>query len=98
MFETLAAMLAEIMNVDVSDISPRTPLVAADGLEELDFARLILAAEKKFSVTIYDVDAAAFYTLEDMRAYLEQIARQDKKGDADEDHSPIDTNDYFYSE
>ena len=67
MFNKLAELIAEIMNVDPSDIDPRTPLRANDGLDALDFARLIIAAEKKFRITIYDVDAANFFYMEDMR-------------------------------
>ena len=55
------------MNVDPSDVTENTPLRARDGLSDLDFARLVIAAEQRFGITIYDVDAAAFYYLRDMR-------------------------------
>ena len=98
MFDKLAHLVAEIMNVDPSDIDPRTPLRAADGLDALDFARLIIAAEKKFRITIYDVDAAAFWYVDDMRAYLADMLRDDGKDEDDEEEAVIDVDEYFYSD
>ena len=49
MFEKLCAMVAEIMNVDPSDVTENTPLRARDGLSDLDFARLVIAARSKYS-------------------------------------------------
>ena len=98
MFNKLAELIAEIMNVDPSDIDPRTPLRANDGLDALDFARLIIAAEKKFRITIYDVDAANFFYMEDMRAYLEEQMRDSGDDEAEKEEAVIDVDEYFYSD
>ena len=97
MFEKLCAMVAEIMNFDPSDVTENTPLRARDGLSDLDFARLVIAAEQRFGITIYDVDAAAFYYLRDMREYLAGAMKEEGKARSDEE-SPIDAQEYFYSE
>ncbi len=98
MSDKLAQLVAEIMNVDPADINQRTPLRAADGLDALDFARLIIAAEKRFSLTIYDVDAAAFWYFEDMRAYLADRMRDDGNDDEEVEDAVIDVDEYFYSD
>ncbi len=97
MFEKIAAIVAEIMNVDISDITQRTPLRGADGMNEMDFARLVIALEKRFGVTVYDVDAVTFSFVEDVCRYLAPLVG-DKTAARNADESPIDLDEYFYSE
>lgn len=97
MFEKVAAIIAEIMNVDVCDITQRTPLRGPDGMNEMDFARLVIALEKRFGVTVYDVDAVTFFFVEDVCNYLTPLTGG-KKAERNDDESPIDLDEYFYSE
>ena len=65
MFEKLARIIAETINVDPSDIYPEMAIQGSDGLSEWEFARMIIAAEREFKTRIYDIDAAGFRKLEE---------------------------------
>ena len=96
MFEKLARIIAETINVDPSDIYPEMTIQGKDGLSEWEFARLIIAAEKEFQIRIFDIDAAGFRTAGDLLAYVRQNKAEKEKGR--EEDSPIEIDEYFFSE
>ncbi len=96
MFEKLARIIAETINVDPSDIYPEMTIQGNDGLNEWEFARVIIASEREFGIRIYDIDAAGFRTAGDLLSYIKQN-KKEKEKEKDED-SPIEIDEYFFSE
>ncbi len=74
-FDKLAKILAEPLEMDESDITPETALAALDSLQ---MAKAVIVCEKKFRITIYDEDVSAFKLAGDLAAYIE--ARQEEAG------------------
>ena len=95
MFEKLARIIAETINVDPSDIYPEMVIQGKDGLSDWEFTRVILGAEKTFQMTIYDIDAAGFLTAGDLLAYIKQ---NKKEKDKEREEGPIEIDEYFFSE
>lgn len=72
-FQRIAAILAEIIEEDSEDITPETPLTKASGFEALQMAKLVMACEGRFKVTIHDEDILSFKCVQDLVEYIERI-------------------------
>ncbi len=67
----LAAILAEPLEMDESDITPETELLSV--LDSLQMAKVVIECEKKFRITIFDEDVHAFKTAGDVARYIEGL-------------------------
>ncbi len=66
-------LLAEIIGVEAVDITSRMPLTKDNGVDPLDIAKLIIACEKEFKVTIHDEDVLDFHCAYDIAAYIDNL-------------------------
>ncbi len=66
-------LLAEIIGVEAEDVTIRMPLTKDNGVESLDIAKLIIACEKEFKVTIHDEDVLDFHCAQDIAAYIDNL-------------------------
>ncbi len=73
MFAEVAALLAEILGEGPVDRMPGMALVGNEQIAPLDVAKLVMACEQRFCVTIHDEDVQDFHTLQDLAAYIERL-------------------------
>lgn len=72
-FEKVAYLLAEILGEDEQDITEQTEFSEEYGIEAIDVAKLVIAVEKKFNITIYDDIAAGFQNVGDIIRHINKI-------------------------
>lgn len=65
-------LLSDIIGVEADEIVATTTLSKRNGVEPLDVAKLIIACEKKFKLTIHDEDVHTFLCIGDLAAYIDQ--------------------------
>ena len=70
-FKKVVTLLSEIISVDHDDITADTEFNQEYGIEPIDLAKLIIAAEKKFKITIHDEDVGSFRKVGDLVKYIE---------------------------
>lgn len=66
-------LLSEIIGVEAEDITSMMPLTKDNGVDPLDIAKLIIACEKEFKVTIHDEDVLDFRCAYDIAAYIDNL-------------------------
>ncbi len=72
-FQKVANILAEIIDVDYEDITPETELASEYGIKPVDVAKLVIECEKKFKITIHDEDVHSFRHVNDIAEYINRI-------------------------
>lgn len=72
-FQKVARILAEIIEVDSEDITPDTELTREYGIKAVDVAKLVIECEKKFKITIHDEDVHRFQFVNDLVEYIKKI-------------------------
>lgn len=72
-FQKVAKILAEIIEVDCEDITLETELTNENGIKAVDVAKLVIECEKKFKITIHDEDVHNFRCVNDMVEYIKKI-------------------------
>lgn len=71
--QKVAHLLAEILGEDEEDITEQTAFTKEYGIEPIDAAKLIIAIEKTFDITIHDDEAAGFQNVGDAVKYVDKI-------------------------
>lgn len=69
----VAYLLAEILGQEEEDITSQTEFTEEYGIEPIDLAKLVIAAEHKFGITIYDDEAAGFRTVGDVVRHINTV-------------------------
>lgn len=69
-FEKLQGIIADVLNVDASDITMETTLVDDLGADSLDIFQIIMGIEEEFDIEIDNDDAEKIVTVGDA---VEQI-------------------------
>ena len=69
-FEKLKEIIAEVLNVDVNEITKDTTFVDDLGADSLDIVELIMALEEEFDLEIPDADAEKVVTVNDVVEYI----------------------------
>ena len=72
MFYEVAALLAGIQGFHSARLSPKTGL-SRDCVKPLDLARLVIACEKRWRITLHDDEVAGFRSLGDLAAHIERL-------------------------
>ena len=78
MLETVKEMLEEALQIDPSEVSMNSELVADLGVNSLELADLILMCEEKFKIEIEDEDIKKFVTVGDVVNYLKETVGEDE--------------------
>ena len=60
-FEKLQQIIAEVLNVDIDEITPETTFIDDLGADSLDVFQIIMGIEEEFDVTV-DSDVASKVT------------------------------------
>ncbi|MEG0806420.1 MAG: acyl carrier protein [Lachnospiraceae bacterium] len=71
-FEKLKSIIAEVLNVDVEEITLETTFVDDLGADSLDVFQIIMGLEEEFDIEIANEDAECIITVGDA---LEQIKK-----------------------
>lgn len=71
-FQKVAEILSEIVEIDEEEITPETELTADNGIEAISIAKLVILCEKKFGITIHDEDVHSFKCVNDIVKYIEK--------------------------
>ena len=72
MFEEIAAMIAEQLGIDASQIKPETRLVEDLKADSLDVVAMVMEMESRYGVEIPDDDLANLKTVADAVSYVEK--------------------------
>jgi acyl carrier protein len=72
-FQKVAKILADIIEIDYEDITPETELTIDNGIEAVNIAKLVIQCEKKFHITIHDENVHSFKCVHDIVEYIEKI-------------------------
>ncbi|MDD3395364.1 MAG: acyl carrier protein [Anaerotignum sp.] len=78
MIKKVTFLLAEILGVAEEDITEQTEFTEEYGIEPIDVARLVIAVEKKFDITIYDDEAAAFQNVGDVISHINKVCESNE--------------------
>lgn len=76
-FEKIAKIVGEVINVDYEDITADTQLIAYPGIEPISIAKIVIECEKKFKITIHDEDVHNFKCIDDIVRYIKDILDED---------------------
>ncbi|MCQ2836069.1 acyl carrier protein [Helicobacter pylori] len=72
LFETIQAVIAEQLEIDVSQVTPEAKFVKDLGVDSLDVVELIMALEERFGVEIPDEQAEKIVNVGDVMRYIEK--------------------------
>ncbi len=72
LFETIQAVIAEQLEIDVSQVTPEAKLVKDLGVDSLDILELIMALEERFGIEIPDEQAEKIVNVGDVMRYIEK--------------------------
>ncbi|WQS19768.1 acyl carrier protein [Helicobacter pylori] len=72
LFETIQAVIAEQLKIDVSQVTPEAKFVKDLGVDSLDIVELIMALEERFGIEIPDEQAEKFINVGDVMRYIEK--------------------------
>ncbi|EMH25339.1 acyl carrier protein [Helicobacter pylori] len=72
LFETIRAVIAEQLGIDVSQVTPEAEFVKDLGVDSLDIVELIMALEEKFNIEISDEQAEKIVNVGDVMRYIEK--------------------------
>ncbi|WP_238700995.1 acyl carrier protein, partial [Helicobacter pylori] len=72
LFETIQAVIAERLEIDVSQVTPEAKLVKDLGVDSLDIVELIMALEERFGIEIPDEQAEKIVNVGDVMRYIEK--------------------------
>ncbi len=64
-FEKIQAIIADVLSVDKSEITPETTFVDDLGADSLDVFQIIMGIEEEFDITIDTEDAEKIVTVQD---------------------------------
>lgn len=59
-FQKVANILAEIIEIDYEEITPESELTIDNGFEAVNIAKIVIECEKKFNITIHDENIHSF--------------------------------------
>lgn len=77
-YRKIAALFGEILDLDEADMTPDLGLTPESGVEKLQLAKLVIACEKRFKITIHDEDVPDFLVLKDLADYIEEALAENK--------------------
>ena len=73
-FEKVAAVIADLLKVDESEITMESSFVDDLGADSLDLVELIMGLETEFDIEIPDEDAEKIQTVGDAVNYIKENA------------------------
>jgi Acyl carrier protein len=82
-YQKVAEILADILNLDEEDVSPNMGLTSEFEVEKIQIAKLVIECEKKFKITIHDEKVNTFLKLNDIVKYIENML-EDEDGNISE--------------
>ncbi len=72
LFETIRQVIAEQLEIDVSQVTPEAKFVKDLGVDSLDIVELIMALEERFGIEISDEQAEKIVNVGDVMRYIEK--------------------------
>ncbi|EJC00363.1 acyl carrier protein [Helicobacter pylori] len=72
LFETIQAVIAEQLEIDVSQVTPEAKFVKDLGADSLDVVELVMALEERFGIEISDEQAEKIVNVGDAMRYIEK--------------------------
>ena len=73
MFEKVADLLVEELQLNREDIKPESELSGDLGINSIELADLVMICEERFGIEISDDDSKNFVTVRDVVDYLESL-------------------------
>ncbi|MGL2827476.1 acyl carrier protein [Helicobacter pylori] len=72
LFETIRAVIAKQLEIDVSQVTPEAKFVKDLGVDSLDIVELIMVLEERFGIEIPDEQAEKIVNVGDVMRYIEK--------------------------
>jgi acyl carrier protein len=66
-------MLSDIIGVEAEDVPIKMALTKDNGVYPLDIAKLVIACEREYKVTIHDEYVLTFRSASDMADYIDNL-------------------------
>ncbi len=76
MFEKVAKMLSEQLNVPVDSITPQSEVVKDLGADSLDVVELMMALEDDYGITLPENEVEGLKTVQDIVDMLNKIVKE----------------------
>ncbi len=70
---TVGELLGEVLRHDFQAYSPSFALTRENGVEPIDIAKLAMACERVYRVTLNDEEIAEWHTLGDANAHVQRL-------------------------
>ena len=74
-FEKLKEIIADVLNVDPSSVTPETRFVQDLGADSLDVFQIIMGIENYFEITIEDVQVESIVTVGDAALQIQNAMK-----------------------
>ena len=69
-FENVSKRVAQMLNIDLDDVTPESSFVDDLGADSLDLVEMIMSMEEEFDVEISDAAAEKIITIQDAINYI----------------------------
>lgn len=66
-------MLSDIIGVEPETITARASLLNGGGVDPIDVAKLVIACEKRFHITVHDEDVLTLRSVGELCAHIDQM-------------------------
>ncbi len=66
-------MLSDLLGVEADTIFAMTALNKENDVDAIDVAKLVIACEKQYKITIHDEDVLTFRTVGELSAHIDQM-------------------------
>ncbi len=70
-FEKIAALIADQLGKDVSEIKPESDIIKDLGADSLDVVQMLMGLEEEFGITVSEDEANALKTVADIVALVD---------------------------
>lgn len=74
--ESINNLLSEILSCDPLDLTAGFPLTGPQGILPIDVAKLALACEKAFRLSLFDEKIAKWHTLGDVYTHISELIEE----------------------
>lgn len=81
-FSKVASILAEILDIEDDEITSNMELTPEFEIEKIHIAKLVIACEKKFKISIYDEKVHTFHRVSDIVKYIEDTLEENEGNDS----------------
>ena len=69
-------LIAEVLNLELDDVQPKSKIIDELGAESLDIVTMLMEFEDTFQMKIPDEDVESMITVQDAAAYIMEVTKR----------------------